>query len=161
MSENNKYRKLLDSIADVIEFDGVLGVSHLYEALPRLVRERLAEKRLPEPDATNPEHCKWAAQLLEAIVEDVPESEYEQVREVDNTADRLRWRADRLDAARSAEREREQRIEEAAEIVCDASAVLSGEATWNKAPDWWKDTFREAARALDAAGLLRGGGRGE
>ena len=124
-------------------------------------RARAANPSLPEPDATNPEHCKWAAQLLEAIVEDVPESEYEQVREVDNTADRLRWRADRLDAARSAEREREQRIEEAAEIVCDASAVLSGEATWNKAPDWWKDTFREAARALDAAGLLRGGGRGE
>lgn len=116
-------------------------------------RARAANSALPEPDATNPEHCKWAAQLLEAIVEDVPESEYEQVREVDNTADRLRWRADRLDAVRSAEREREQRIEQFISILADCGVVAQTSSGL--------DNLRQAGEKLMSAGLLRGGGRGE
>ncbi|QDK02829.1 hypothetical protein SEA_SQUIDDLY_78 [Gordonia phage Squiddly] len=95
---------------------------------------------LPEPDATNPDHLRFCADILDPM-DGAVDSIY------------LRARADRLDAARTAEREREQRIEQAARAVFGTVHFDDELVTL--------DLLRVAARALDAAGLLRGGGRGE
>ncbi|QGJ87606.1 hypothetical protein SEA_FAITH5X5_52 [Gordonia phage Faith5x5] len=91
---------------------------------------------LPEPDATNPDHLRFTAHIVDAYLGHL---------NFMNSVT-LRAEADRLDAARSAEREREQRIEAAAKVLADFTFVADRDG---------------AARALDAAGLLRGGGRGE
>jgi chromosome segregation ATPase len=65
--------------------------------------------------------------------------------------------ADRLERERSESAEREQRIEEAAKVACDAAAEPTGEASWVRAPEYYREAFRSAARALDEAGMLTGG----
>lgn len=79
------------------------------------VRARLdeiaAKASLPEPDATNPNHLRWAAKMIEITRPGGDSGIRGGQRNV--LADGLRAEADRLDAAQSAEREREQRIEAA------------------------------------------------
>jgi hypothetical protein len=65
--------------------------------------------------------------------------------------------AERLERERSESAEREQRIEKAAEVACDAAAEPTGEADWGRAPEYYREAFRAAARALDRAGMLTGG----
>ena len=98
-------------------------------------RAQAANSALLEPDATNPEHLRWCADIIDLVA---PNDALDPIA--------LRALADRLDAARSAEREREQHIEAAAKVLADFTFVADRD---------------DAARALDAAGLLRGGGRGE
>ena len=134
------YRETLDVIAEVIE----AGAEYSYGYLPTMVRKRLdeiaANPSLPEPDVTNSDHLRFCADILDPM-DGAVDSIY------------LRARADRLDAARTAEREREQRIEQAARAVFGTVHFDDELVTL--------DLLRVAARALDAAGLLRGGGRGE
>ena len=105
-------------------------------------RARAANSALPEPDATNPDHLRWCADIVDLVA---PNDALDPIA--------LRSMADRLDAARTAEREREQRIEQAARAVFGTVHFDDELVTL--------DLLRVAARALDAAGLLRGGGRGE
>ena len=161
MSDNRiDHKDILDKIADEIEADD--GFS--YADLPSLVwkwggdcnragqslisRHRQEDidqwkASLPEPDATNPDHLRFAAHIVDAYLR-----HFNFMNSIT-----LRAEADRLDAARSAEREREQRIEAAARAVF-------GKVHFDDEPVTL-DLLRVAARALDAAGLLRGGGRGE
>lgn len=104
-------------------------------------RARAANSALPEPDATNPDHVSFAAEI---VGETHPKAGYRA---------ELNDLARRLDADRAAEREREQRIEQAARAVFGTVHFDDELVTL--------DLLRVAARALDAAGLLRGGGRGE
>ena len=136
VAERDQLRRDLESLQDSLDEQHEVVVPHVAASLP-------------EPDATNPDHVSFAAEI---VGKTHPKAGYRA---------ELNDIARRLDSEQAAEREREQRIEQAAEIACDASAEKSGESTWSKAPEWWKDAFRDAARALDAAGLLRGGGRGE
>ncbi len=169
MSDNRiDHKDILDKIADEIEADD--GFS--YADLPSLVwkwggdcnragqslisRHRQEDidqwkASLPEPDATNPEHLRWAAEMIEIF--SAWKNLSVRARQRNVLADELRNEADRLDAARSAEREREQRIEQAARAVFGTVHFDDELVTL--------DLLRVAARALDAAGLLRGGGRGE
>lgn len=94
-------------------------------------RARAANPSLPEPDATNPDHLRFCADILDPM-DGAVDSIY------------LRARADRLDAAQSDEREREQRIEAVAKVLADFTFTSE------------RDT---AARALEDAGLLRDGVR--
>ena len=133
---DNSYRKVLDSIANVIELDGVLGDRYL--TLPRLVRERLAEKRLPEPDATNPDHLRWASDIVDQVAPN------------DVISTWFRSLADRL-----------ERIEQAAQVMSENADRGVASMAWESMPDSIREQWRRNARALDAAGLLWGGGRGE
>ena len=96
------------------------------------------EVPLPEPDATNPDHLRFAAHIVDQVA---PNDSMDSIC--------LRAHAEHLEAERSAEREREQRIEQAARVMAEKIYALNG------------SDGLDLARALDAAGLLRGGGRGE
>ena len=106
-------------------------------------RARAANSPLPEPDATNPDHWRFAANLIPGNW---------RLRSNDRAITSIfNEKADALDAARTVEREREQRIEQAAGAINNAYRTTP-----------WNDSASVAAAlALDAAGLLRGGGRGE
>lgn len=109
-------------------------------------RARAANSALPEPDATNPDHLRWCADIVDLVA---PNDALDPIA--------LRSMADRLDAARTVEREREQRIEQAARAILDfENSQFDHQA--GVIPDIAPIDY---ARALDAAGLLRGGGRGE
>jgi hypothetical protein len=99
------------------------------------------EVPLPEPDATNTIHLRFCADIVDQVA---PNDALDPIA--------LRAMADRLDAARTVEREREQRI------VAVADAL---KASFPTAKNGWWDWAVTAVDALDAAGLLRGGGRGE
>lgn len=165
---DNEYRAILDAIGAVIEFDGTLGFSHLYEALPKLVRQygtdcnlagqslarrHIAESEasLPEPDRLNPYHLRWAAEVTDQFVWTENSGGYTAITVVSE----MRSEADRLDAARSAEGEREQRIE--------AAKGLYEREGWSGCDGLSWDRLSPATRDgwIYAAGLLRGGGRGE
>ncbi|QDH92343.1 hypothetical protein SEA_SPOOKY_77 [Gordonia phage Spooky] len=100
------------------------------------------EVSLPEPDATNPDHLRWAAKMIEIARPGGDSGIRGGQRNV--LADGLRAEADRLDAAQSAEREREQRIEAVAKVLADFTFTSERD---------------RAARALEDAGLLRDGVR--
>lgn len=68
-----------------------------------------AKSTLPEPDATNPNHLRWAADVTERFVWAENSGGYTAITVVSE----MKSEADRLDAARTVEREREQRIEAA------------------------------------------------
>ncbi|QLF83866.1 hypothetical protein SEA_MOOSEHEAD_57 [Gordonia phage Moosehead] len=150
---NIDYRELLDQIAKVIEVDGEERGGYHYVDLPNLVHQygtacNLAgqslisrhrqedidawKASLPEPDDTNPDHWRFAANLIPGDWR--LQSGDRAISSIFNEE------ADRLDAARSAER---KRLDEVVRIIHA------------------HDDSADAARALDAAGLLRGGGRGE
>ena len=113
-------------------------------------RARAANSALPEPDATNTVHLRFAAD----VVEDVPDFAWSLEVGRDDVGFTLRAEADRLDAARTVEREREQRI--------DTAITAYFEAAHGSVPaNVHGDVRRGMKAALDAAGLLRGGGRGE
>lgn len=99
------------------------------------------EVPLPEPDATNPDHLRFAAHIVDQVA---PNDSMDSIC--------LRAHAEHLEAERSAEREREQRIEAARTAFVMASGIATS------ATDGWMEAVVDA---LDAAGLLRGGGRGE
>lgn len=105
--------------------------------------DEIAAASLPEPDATNPDHWRFAANLIPGNW---------RLRSNDRAITSIfNEKADALDAARTVEREREQRIEQAAGAINNAYRTTP-----------WNDSASVAAAlALDAAGLLRGGGRGE
>lgn len=122
MSEltRSDFQCLLDEVAKAI---GKYPYDFTYTDLPSQVKaecERLtkiiddnnavtkqwvdeAKSTLPEPDATNPVHLRFAADILDAYL-----AHFNFMNSLT-----LRAEADRLDAARAAEREREQRIEAA------------------------------------------------
>ncbi|UCZ89040.1 hypothetical protein [Gordonia sp. WA4-43] len=104
-----------------------------------------AKTPLPEPDATNPDHVSFAAEI---VGKTHPKAGYRA---------ELNDIARRLDSEQAAEREREQRIEQAARAILDfENSQFDHQA--GVIPDIAPIDY---ARALDAAGLLRGGGRGE
>ena len=109
-------------------------------------RARAANSALPEPDATNPEHWRFAANLIPGNW---------RLRSNDRAITSIfNEKADALDAARTVEREREQRI--------DTAITAYFEAAHGSVPaNVHGDVRRGMKAALDAAGLLRGGGRGE
>lgn len=115
-------------------------------------RARAANSALPEPDATNPDHLRWCADIVDLVA---PNDALDPIA--------LRSMADRLDATRSAEREREQRIEAAAKSAYEhhEGFVVRGDGKWQPW-DQLSESLREGWRStVVAAGLLRGGGRGE
>ena len=153
------FQCLLDEVAKAI---GKYPFDYTYTDLPKQVKaecERLtkiiddnnavtkqwvdeAKSTLPEPDATNPDHLRWTAKMIETAR---PGGDDEiRGRQWNVLADKLRAEADRLDAARAAEREREKRIAEAARVLADFTLTSD---------------LDRAARALEDAGLLRGGVR--
>ncbi|MGW8936010.1 hypothetical protein [Gordonia terrae] len=139
VAERDRLRRDLESLQDSLDEQHEVVVPH-------------AAASLPEPDATNPDHLRWAAEMIETF------SGWKnlsvRVRQRNVLADELRAYADRLDAARSAEREREQRIE--------AAITAYFEAAHGSVPANVHSHVRRGMKAaLDAAGLLRGGGRGE
>ncbi|OCH79073.1 hypothetical protein A9310_24795 [Gordonia sp. UCD-TK1] len=114
---------------------------------------------LPEPDATNPDHLRWAADVTERFVWAKNSGGYTAIAVVSE----MKSEADALDAARSAEREREQRIEAAAKSAYEhhEGFVVRGDGKWQPW-DQLSESLREGWRStVVAAGLLRGGGRGE
>ncbi len=133
------FQFLLDEVAKAIgkyPFD-------YYTDLPEQVRKAVEPRAsLPEPDATNPNHLRWAAKMIEIARPGGDSGIRGGQRNV--LADGLRAEADRLDAAQSDEREREQRIEAVAKVLADFTFTSE------------RDT---AARALEDAGLLRDGVR--
>lgn len=132
VAERDQLRRDLESVQDSLDEQHEVVVPHVAASLP-------------EPDATNPDHVSFAAEI---VGETHPKAGYRA---------ELNDLARRLDAARSAERQREQRIEQAARAILDfENSQFDHQA--RVIPDIAPIDY---ARALDAAGLLRGGGRGE
>jgi len=100
------------------------------------------EVPLPEPDATNPDHLRFAAHIVDQVA---PNDSMDSIC--------LRAHAEHLEAERSAEREREQRIEQFISILADCGVVAQTSSGL--------DNLRQAGERLMSAGLLRGGGRDE
>lgn len=143
VAERDRLRRDLESAQDSLDEQHEVVVPHVAASLP-------------EPDATNPDHLRWMAKLIRQDLDEYykgsitpsanePNDDWE----MDYTPAELYKRADALDAARFAEREREQRIEAAR----TAFVIASGIAT--SATDGWIEAV------VDALDALRGGGRGE
>ncbi|UYL87907.1 hypothetical protein SEA_MALISHA_78 [Gordonia phage Malisha] len=109
------------------------------ESVRARLNEIAANTSLPEPDATNPDHWRFAARLADYMAKNDSGLADEQA-----VVRYMLHEADRLDAARSAEREREQRIEAVAKVLADFTFTSERD---------------RAARALEDAGLLRDGVR--
>ncbi|UUG69919.1 hypothetical protein SEA_MORKIE_58 [Gordonia phage Morkie] len=104
---------------------------------------------LPEPDATNPDHLRFAAAVVFKLSEAWAIKPEEPIHHP-WTAEDIKSEADRLDAARSAERERERDIKAVATALADSHKLVNAQG--------WIGWAEVAVDALDA---LRGGGRGE
>lgn len=137
VAERDQLRRDLESVQDSLDEQHEVVVPHVAASLP-------------EPDATNPDHLRWCADIVDLVA---PNDALDPIA--------LRALADRLDAARTVEREREQRIEQAAQVMSEGADRGVASMSWESMPDSIREQWRRNARALDAAGLLRGGGRGE
>ncbi|QDP43682.1 hypothetical protein SEA_PHORBESPHLOWER_54 [Gordonia phage PhorbesPhlower] len=136
VAERDQLRRDLESVQDSLDEQHEVVVPHVAASLP-------------EPDATNPDHLRFAAAVVFKLSEAWAIKPEEPIHHP-WTAEDIKSEADRLDAARSAERERERDIKAVATALADSHKLVNAQG--------WIGWAEVAVDALDA---LRGGGRGE
>lgn len=145
-----KYEGIIEASLDALLIPGPYG--NLPDAVRRVVAERdgarnmlaLAEgvaAALPDPDAQNPEHCQFAAELSAQLPPTGPNEDWEWTTARCLTARQWAERAKSLEAAQSAEAQRDREIE--------AVAKAFDQAVESDVTD--RDAAIAAIDALDAA----------
>ena len=119
----------------------------------RLKRERDV---LPTPDAANPAHLRWAADVVAEVAEVLfPDCG------IPNTAllsaEDLCSEADRLEAAQAEKSSVDALVEKAARAIHDSDEHFPPKE-WGARSEALRNDYRANARALLAAGLLTDGG---
>lgn len=152
-------RDALDAPDDA-DVDQLIDVVHAITELAE--KAEYAAQQLPTPDATNPAHLRWAAQVVDHYAGDVWDLKYETPNWPHVWAQMLS-RADRLEAAQQQADADEELIEKAARTL--AFAAERNDLGVTESEMWARYLVRESrrrylnqARALLAANLLRDGG---
>lgn len=109
------------------------------------------DEGLPTPDATNPVHLRFAADVIEQTA--APKNLGGDGENQDRSARELRAEADRLERERFESAEREQRIEQIEQVI--GEAVDHVQHVLNV--DELERVIKSVRTDLDAAGMLTGG----
>lgn len=137
-------RDALDAPDDA-DVDQLIDVVHAITELAE--KAEYAAQQLPTPDATNPAHLRWAAQVVDHYAGDVWDLKYETPNWPHVWAQMLS-RADRLEAA-----QQQAEVDEVAVTKVVEELTLAG--IGNDTPSDYYEIAVEGA--LIAAGLLQGG----
>lgn len=103
---------------------------------------------LPDPDHTSPAHLRFAAE----VIADDWDSNRDRYPDLSIA---LRHKADRLEREQTEVAKRNALIEKAAQTMSDRCDRGSVSLPWDRLPEGAKESWRENARALSGAGLLR------
>lgn len=154
------YRLDVAALRDALDAPDDADVNQLIDVVHAITelaeKAEYAAQQLPTPDATNPAHLRWAARMIDAHRE-MPRGT------VSTPAAEMLHTADHLEAAQQQADADEELIEKAARTL--AFAVERNDDDVSESEMWGmcltpesRFRYRNQARALLAANLLRDGG---